>query len=219
MITNGITRAFYNIKFDALIESCSFLHEGIKKEERYLRDNYQHELECVDEEHRYAYENFLEDKSYNLSTEYPNLLWSSYYLLAYSMFENFINEICNEASNKIDTDIDLKDLNGQGLVRARIFLLKVIHIDSFLTNENWEEIKFMGELRNIIAHTTGRLDYNNGNHKKLSEKIKRRNDVTLTNEYDKGADVFLNKDFLISAIKLFKSSVNELGMKKINIKG
>ncbi|CAI1745999.1 Uncharacterised protein [Serratia liquefaciens] len=218
MIIDSFTRAFYNIKFDSLIESFSFLIEGVRKEESYLRESYQNELECVGEEHRDAYENFLEDKHYNLSTEYPNLLWSSYYLLSYSMFENFINEICNEASKKIDTDIHLKDLNGQGLVRARNFLLKVIHIDSFLTNENWENIKFMGELRNIIAHTAGRLDYNNENHKKLSEKIKRRDDITLINEYDKGADVLLNKGFLISAIKLFKSSVNELGMKKINIK-
>ncbi len=217
MLVDSFTRVYYQCEFDSLINCCSFLSSKIQKEGTDFRNNYKNELESVEERDRDDYEMFLDEQNYNLKFVYPNLLWNSYFLLSYSIFEKFINDICLCASRKSSADIELKDLNGQGIVRARIFLLKVIKLDSFITDKDWEEIRFLGDLRNIIAHTGGTLKYNNDNHKKISKKIIGRIGITISNKSENGLEFYLSEDFLISAIKTFQRSINELARKKIGV--
>jgi hypothetical protein len=67
------------------------------------------------------------------------------------------------SSNKIK--IELKDLRGEGIERAKIFLNKVCDINFPETSNEWNEIKKLNKVRNCIIHAEGEIESAHGKEK------------------------------------------------------
>lgn len=94
---------------------------------------------------------------YNISNLYPNILWSSIFLTAYSTFENSLTDICKFLQDGNSDDIKLNDLGHKGIHRAKVFIKKVVKLDFPDETEQWSFIKNSNLIRNCLIHGSGDL--------------------------------------------------------------
>ncbi|EKO3980242.1 hypothetical protein [Vibrio fluvialis] len=216
MLIDQWTRIGHNIELDCLETSCLFIAESLDKAVADLEKNYSQKLSQVDQEHRDAFEGFLQDEHWNLTRQYPRFQWHSHYLLSYGLFETILNSYCDIAAQKLSSNLKLKDLSGQGIERAKNYLSKVAKLESCFNTPEWQSIKLAGEIRNIIAHTAGHLNYDNNSHKKLAEKLRHVKDVELVNETDNGSDILVSQKFVVSTIRNLRTFINRVGTSEVN---
>lgn len=95
---------------------------------------------------------FERNHFHNLSAEFPNTQRKSTFISLISYFENSMNELCEiyEYHNKLT--VNYKDMNGKGIERAKLYLVKIVGLD-FPTTKNWSEIKILQRIRNNFVHS------------------------------------------------------------------
>lgn len=111
----------------------------------------------------------LIEEDYYLNRYFPTCLSHSVFNSAYGVFEKYMNEICFTCERKLETRIKLGDLNGKGIERSKLFLSKVVGIDTPFSTSEWSDIKKYSDLRNVLIHTLGELNMSKNNHKKVYE--------------------------------------------------
>ena len=105
--------------------------------------------------------NGLDSASWDLDSifkdYFPSLQRRSALLSIFSLFENELNKLCYLYMAEKSITIDLSDLKGSGVVRAVEYLSKVVEINTHKSSREWQEIKSIQKLRNVIAHQDGKL--------------------------------------------------------------
>ena len=94
---------------------------------------------------------------YNIRREFPNLLRSSLFITAYSIFEKNLHHMCRTRQETHKFNLSVTDLRGAGIVRSKDYLLKVAGINLSDT-QKWQEIRAYSKLRNCITHNGRRLE-------------------------------------------------------------
>lgn len=84
--------------------------------------------------------------------KYPHIHRESLILTIYSFFENQLNRLCAILSESVSTNISLKDLKGQGIERAFLYLKKVAGFDLSGMGKELPYIKNVNTIRNLIVH-------------------------------------------------------------------
>jgi hypothetical protein len=112
---------------------------------------------------------------------FPNILRSTIIVQSFSFFEYHLKNICNRIFHIKNTVFQLNDLQGSDLEKARIFLERTIKIDIRKYNPEWDLIKNIQQLRNVIVHS-------GGEHKKekqqLENFINNHPSLSVSNTYD-----------------------------------
>lgn len=70
----------------------------------------------------------------------------------YGDFEYFLNLICNAYKTKHSYKIDLKDIAGNGIERAVLYLTKIAQVRDFKNTIEWNQLRHWNKVRNIIVH-------------------------------------------------------------------
>lgn len=166
-LIQSFVRAGIAIDFDNLHAHCVFLAKGLESERTRFEKFVEKEAANLTDEDRDAFFDYFSDDAWRINDVFPALLSTSAFLLSYGMFEKSLNEICRSAKRKTDIDIFLKDLNGQGIERAKSFLSKICGVSAPFNTSEWREIVNLSRLRNVMAHTSGVLDLTNSNHKQV----------------------------------------------------
>ena len=89
---------------------------------------------------------------------YPQLLRSALFATGYGVFEFFMTTLCKELEEHT-VGPRLKDLRGEGIRRASLYLTKVARID-FPDSDEWQRLLLYGLLRNALVHSQGDLSAN-----------------------------------------------------------
>ena len=84
---------------------------------------------------------------------YPHVLRIALFITAYSMLEFFMTSLCKELHAHVSGP-QLNELRGEGIQRARLFLIKVARV-AFPDTEEWSRLVLYGKLRNALAHSFG----------------------------------------------------------------
>ncbi|OLQ56953.1 hypothetical protein BHT94_04600 [Bacillus licheniformis] len=77
---------------------------------------------------------------------------SALFIGIYGDFEYYLNLICNAYKTKHSYKIDLKDISGNGIERAVLYLTKVVQVRDLKKTPEWNKIKHWNRIRNIIVH-------------------------------------------------------------------
>lgn len=103
----------------------------------------------------------LDDETWDLDNVFeryfPNLQRRSALITLYSFLEHELNQLCHLFSNVENLRIGLDDISGKGILRAFLFLEKVIGLQINRQSGLWIDIKNIQLLRNRIVHQDGRL--------------------------------------------------------------
>lgn len=93
----------------------------------------------------------------------------------------------------------MSDINGKGIDRSTVYLEKVAGLDVQKTSKEWNHIKNIQNIRNIIVHRDGRLHAQKGNPIKAAiEYIKQIDALSGEDE------LVIKKGFLKHVIDMYK---------------
>lgn len=91
-------------------------------------------------------------------TVYEPILCKSLFLTSYSMLEKSLNEICVTLQQHKSFDVSYKDIKGQGIERAVLYLTKVISLKKLKNCVSWNELKHWNTARNCFLHNGGEVN-------------------------------------------------------------
>ena len=86
---------------------------------------------------------------------FPSLQRSSALAAIYGAFENNLNRLCDLVKSAVNADLRFQDLNGNGVERARNYLIKVGGLDLSTGGHEWSVITNIREVRNCFVHADG----------------------------------------------------------------
>lgn len=112
----------------------------------------------LSESERDEHYRFHSGSRWTLEEVFPNIIRSSMFLTCYALLEARLDQFCQVAAREMGTKLTLGDIHGKGIVRARIFLKKVVGMQFPDCTEQWREISTYGIIRNALAHSNGVLD-------------------------------------------------------------
>ena len=97
------------------------------------------------------YEDYLIDCNYELKQQF-SFFYASFIVIIFSFLEDKLNEICEIFSIKHKLRIKLKDMDGHGIHKAKLFMEKVC--DFTLPNKKLQaELEGIRLIRNCLVHS------------------------------------------------------------------
>lgn len=199
----------YDISFSVeLIES--FLH-GVEKQATESLDAYaKHKETYIEEvapeegiERVYKIHQGLDSETWDLESifgEYfPNLQRRSALLTIWGYFEHELDKLCQLYQSEKTYNLALADLKGKGIDRAVNYLQKVAGLNTHRESEEWNHLKNIQKIRNIIVHQDGKL---------LDQKgCPIKDAVAYVNQMDclaGDSEVMIKAGFLKHVVNMFK---------------
>ncbi len=181
-----------NRDFDLITTILKISDENLKEKMTTLSHEYKETLKkCgtfeLEEQAEIHFEELLQEYA-----QLPNILYTSLFLSSYALLEQKMAKLCEEYQTTNKTDIKLKDLNGKGIKKTKLYLRKVAGIAE-KDFKNWEKISIYNKIRNCILHNGGIiqdkdlkclnnfkdkykvLEINNDNSMELSKKFCEQN--------------------------------------------
>lgn len=106
----------------------------------------------TEEEKEEFYEHHI-DEAHKYIKEQPQLIRKSLFIQTFFLFENFLFQLCDHYKMTKDYKVRHKDMHGQGIERAKLYLSKICLIQEPFSTDSWNKIKAYSEVRNSIAHS------------------------------------------------------------------
>lgn len=111
----------------------------------------------------------LDESSWDLKeifeAYFPSLQRSSAFLTVCGFLEHELDKLCLQYQSEKGFKLTLSDLNGKGIDRSTSYLEKVAGLEGLKSSKEWDEIKTVQRIRNVIVHNSGRLRDHQGNPK------------------------------------------------------
>jgi hypothetical protein len=200
-----LNRAFLELQTDHLRSAHELVESALRRHDTRVDEWYSEQRYVVDEdenaEEKEELEVLFERQKKEASETYPQLLRASLFATGYGVLEHFLVSICKQCQPHLRGP-HLKDLRGEGIIRAQLYLAKVAQVVWPATQE-WNALTDYGLLRNALVHAQGDLS--------LSEKATRLEDFSKSaGTFDVLADrtgVILNPQFNPT----FVDTVDEFG--------
>ena len=99
----------------------------------------------------------------NFESFFPYILWKSLLLSLYFQMEDALNQICENLRKSNNYELELKDINGNGIFKSSLYLKKVCGITNPFQTDNWNKLIEFNKIRNMLVHTDGILKKSNLN--------------------------------------------------------
>ena len=182
-------------------------------------DEYKHYIEYIEATFKATVEELDEIKNKNIDYinnlpiggsydsyryRYPQLFRDSTFMSLYSTIEAKLNNLCYLNEILFQSKVSYKDMNGKGIVRARLYLEKIIEVKFDNDNPEWETLKMYMTIRNCKIHNEGKVDDNTKN--KIRDKI---------DGLDFSADnyIYFNDNYLSSFIEFSEPYLKDITIK------
>lgn len=189
-----LAKSVLEIQIDQMRSTHELTERALERYETKLAAWYDEQRMVVDDDENWEDREVLEERLKEFRFEldaYPEVVRASLFTTAYGVFENFLNAICKQSHSQGYVEgVALKDLRGEGIQRARLYLTKVAKISLPGTPE-WNDLNDYRLLRNALVHAQGSLEEND----KLSriEQLQKR--VATFEIREPGLRVALQKPF------------------------
>jgi uncharacterized protein YutE (UPF0331/DUF86 family) len=99
----------------------------------------------------------------------------------------------------MDIDLSYSDLKGTAIEKFNNYTSKILKLDLTLSNENWEDLKAISEIRNCLVHNEGII----GNKKLVSNFTKRNKLNNFITDREKISIDKYNLTIIITLCRLY----------------
>ena len=149
---------FFEVEFQQLELHRRFVDEHFEAARTRLNTEFHKTCAGLDEDQQEQYAEFMVDDMQMLAETFPMVQWQAQFLVVYATFEASLNSLCNVVKRRLKSSLSFKDMNGAGYERARTYLSKVGGVEKVFSSHTWERARQLGKIRNLIAHSQGRVD-------------------------------------------------------------
>jgi hypothetical protein len=102
----------------------------------------------------------------NIFGEYfPSLQRRSAFLTVWSYLEHQLDQLCLFYQSERKFGLSFMDLSGQGIDRSTAYLEKVAGLQGLKASEEWDVLKTLQRIRNVVVHSDGKLRDHQGKPK------------------------------------------------------
>lgn len=136
---------------------------------------------------------------------FPSLQRSSALLVLWGFLEHELDKLCLLFQKEKAFKLGVSDLSDKGIDRSTNYLEKVAGLDGLKSSPEWNHLKGLQRIRNLIAHNEGRLRDRMGNPK--DGMIKNIGFLTITGN----DEIVLEDGFLSNAVATCKNYFNLIG--------
>lgn len=124
-----------------------------------------------------------QEYDYKIDFLLPRLFWGPFIVSLYAVFETSVMEIANLMQKSIKHEIALNDLRGNFLERAKKYYKSVLNFKLYCNNTDWQNIKYLTDIRHAIAHANGRIDMLNYKINKKMKELEKHN-IGVSSNYN-----------------------------------
>lgn len=170
-----------------------------------LMQNFNESITDLSDEEIIEIEEYYADDYQHIEEVQVSLYRKSTLVSLYSFLEHSLNDLCGYQYRRYEFAVEVTDLRGEGIVRARDYLIKLIKVDFSLLNDEWRYLMEFNKIRNCIVHSDG--DINQSRSKKsLHEIVNSREGLELQHEkFIKISREYV--DFIITKIEVFMAKL------------
>lgn len=165
-----------------LMESL-FSQEKEKAQQSFNINSLEEEAKSAGEDHR-DYSHFLMSEKHReislISYDFPNGFRASFLTQLFSFLEFELRNVCDYHSNKHSHYFSISDLKGgSDIEKAKLYLKKAAKVDFDKLNPEWEFIKNIAIIRNLIIHHQGLISNQHQDFNKI-HKFAEINSLKIT---------------------------------------
>lgn len=157
-----LTRKILELQLDRLRSIHQIAEAAITRYDASVDAWYEEQRMVVDDDEQVENRDYLEELFAEQKTDakaaLPQIMRSSLFATGYGVLEHFLNSICKQAHLHLRGP-SLKDLKGEGIHRAKLYLTKVARL-AFPATPEWQDLLDYGLLRNALVHAQGELAEN-----------------------------------------------------------
>ncbi len=139
---------------------------------------------------------------YEIDVILPRIWRSPFLVSMFSVYEAAVTEVAGLVQKKQGQQNGLDDHRGNFLKRAEKYFKEILEFKLLANNERWEQLKILSELRNVVAHTNGRIEMVG---KERRRKIRKYEGVDIGNGY-----LVVSGEFLRYTFTLVKDELKDL---------
>jgi hypothetical protein len=154
-----VHRASLSLQIERLRSVHEIGEHGIKTHDTRVEEWYQQQLRRITDKNVQQRE-YVEDlfvlQKIDVEQFYPEILRAAIFIGAYGLFEHFLVSICDE-HHRLTQGVAPADLRGEGIGRARLYLIKVAQA-AFPETPEWQDLDNYRLLRNALVHAQGNVE-------------------------------------------------------------
>lgn len=173
----------FNAEKEALLYSYNAAIKGLPD----------HEISEIDD--------YFSDDYYIIEDIHIDMYRKATLVSIYSFLEYSMNQLCKHLCLVHKYPVQLDDLRGEGIVRARNYLEKLAEVEFKPLNGEWSHLKILNKIRNCIVHAEGNIK---ASHKEsqLEKIVENNSNLSLRSErYVKIEREYI--DFCINKVENF----------------
>lgn len=202
-------------ELDVLTELCASNDAALRLKLDELHRRIDRQVADLDEHGKDDYLSNINDQYIMVSITMPMYQNYALFTLGFSFFEKCLNEVSAELRRDRGIALGLKDIRGQGIGRAKIFLSKVCGVTGAFETAAWSQAMLYSEIRNTIAHRCGFLDYRPDDAKSLYRRLLGLHGIELKQVWDVAdqpdRQIGFGNAFVIDSIATYTHVLQALG--------
>jgi hypothetical protein len=192
-------------QFEELVRYANSLERLLDKESRTMKDCFKaYAAHLLTEE---QLDGFAAWTTHDLAQEFPRILRYSLFVHSYSLLEDSLLRIADFYKRKSHLELSPSDLKDEGMMRAKTYLKKVVHIPFPDTHPSWQTVSTLNHIRNLIVHKTGYFPQDNRHQMEINAFISRSGEAI---SLDSQRHFVLSSRFTELVIETFRSFSKEL---------
>jgi hypothetical protein len=206
-ILDPFTKTLIGLDFDNLRVHCEFVKSSLVDEKERFEKFAEERTQELNEDQKADFYEFYGEEIWQISDLLPSLQWMSTFLLSYGIFEKALNGMCHTVGRIKSSPLNLSDMAGKGIERAKLYLSKNCGVTSPFNSPEWVKIQNISKIRNVLAHASGELDLDQKHHKEVFN-IAQTDQTIIVHKQDldrQTATIELTAEFNINAIETFRS--------------
>lgn len=202
-----------DLEFDFLKGHCTFIKKFMQNEQKILTEKLQKASEKIEGRQKNRFNEYFINEQYYVNDLFPSIQWAAMFVVAFNLFEKTLNDICSICKAKLNLGIELRDIEGRGIERAKKYLSKVHGITDSFSKNGWQEIKTFSRIRNVLSHTYGELDLAQKNHKNIFDEITKKELGIRVVKHDQvlgSTDIIVDENSVFSSIEIYRKFIELL---------
>lgn len=157
-LNTDFTLLLVSIELDTLREHLELIEQQAKWAQNDAESRFQADMEKLPSFDEAEWGMLRQEYNYRVDFVIPRVLRNPFLVSLFAVYETTVLEIAGLIQKKQNVRIPLNDLKGDLLERAKKYYSEILQFELSKSNVSWERLALLSDLRNVIAHTNGRID-------------------------------------------------------------